>query len=64
MEHLTVDTTYMIISYYLDKESIEFLKELSSKGFLIYILDVSEGLTIPKIEGINKIDFKGVIQGE
>lgn len=59
-----VDTTYIIISYYLDKESTEFLRNLSSKGFIIYVLDVSDGLTIPNISGINKIDFKGVIQNE
>lgn len=51
--------TYVIITPYLDEDSIGILSKLKRKGILIKVIDVSLKSTVPHILGIEKIDYKG-----
>jgi len=54
--------TYVIITPYLDEESIGILSKLKRKGILIKVIDVSLKSTVTYISGIEKIDYKGELQ--
>ena len=53
------NSTYVIITPYLDEESVGILSKLKRRGILIKIIDVSLKSTVPYISGIEKIDYKG-----
>lgn len=53
------NSTYVIITPYLDEESIGILSKLKRHGILIKIIDVSLKSTVPYISGIEKIVYKG-----
>ena len=53
------NSTYVIITPYLDEDSANILSKLKRRGILIKIIDISLKATVPKISGIEKIDYKG-----
>ncbi len=53
------NSTYVIITPYLDEDSIGILSKLKRRGILIKIVDVSLKSNLPYISGIEKIDYKG-----
>ncbi|MCB2289963.1 DUF58 domain-containing protein [Clostridium sp. CS001] len=53
------NSTYVIITPYLDEESANILSKLKRRGILLKIIDVSLNATVPCISGIEKIDYKG-----
>ena len=55
------NTTYVIITPYLDEDSIGILSKLKRRGILIKMIDVSLKSTVTCISGIEKIDYKGEI---
>jgi uncharacterized protein (DUF58 family) len=55
------NSTYVIITPYLDEESANILSKLKRRGILLKIIDVSLNSTVPCISGIEKIDYKGEI---
>lgn len=57
------NSTYVIITPYLDEESVGILSKLKRRGILIKIVDVSSKSNLPYISGIEKIDYKGELQG-
>jgi uncharacterized protein (DUF58 family) len=56
-KHFNRNCTYVIITSFLNDESINVLKKLKRSGFAIKIIDISEKLTVPAIDGIEKIGF-------
>jgi uncharacterized protein (DUF58 family) len=56
------NSTYIIITPYLDEDSANILSKLKRRGILIKIIDVSLNSTVPCISGIEKIDYKGEIK--
>ncbi|MFX0549419.1 DUF58 domain-containing protein [Hathewaya histolytica] len=52
--------TYIIIASFIDEDSLNFLYSLSVKGIDIILIDVSSKLKLPKIRGIQKLDFRGL----
>lgn len=56
------NSTYVIITPYLDEDTVNILSKLKRKGILIKIIDVSLNSTVPHIMGIEKIDYKGEIR--
>lgn len=54
--------SYIILGFYLDKESINMVQELVSRGISIAMMDVSSDLRLPNIKGVKKFDFKGAIR--
>lgn len=57
------NSTYIIITPYLDEESVSILSKLKRRGILIKIIDISLKDNVPYISGIEKIGYKGEIQG-
>lgn len=57
------NSTYVIITPYLDEDSVGILSKLHRRGILIKIIDVSLKATVPYVSGIEKIDYKGELQG-
>ncbi|MCB2299432.1 DUF58 domain-containing protein [Clostridium tagluense] len=53
------NSTYVIITPYLDEESLGILSKLKRRGILIKVIDVSLKSTVPYISGIEKMDYKG-----
>ncbi len=53
---------YVLVTSYLDKESIDVLKKLVIAGFTIKIIDTSKDLSLPRIDHIEKIDYKGEVK--
>ena len=53
------NSTYIIITPYLDEESIGILSKLKRRGILIKVIDVSLKSTVTYISGIEKIDYRG-----
>ncbi|WP_435789306.1 hypothetical protein [Clostridium sp.] len=51
--------TYVIITPYLDEDSIFILSKLKRRGILIKIIDVSTNDTVTCISGVEKINYKG-----
>jgi len=51
--------TYVIITPYLDEDSVGILSKLKRRGILIKVIDVSLKSTVPFISGIEKLDYKG-----
>ena len=56
------NSTYVIITPYLDEDAINILSKLKGQGILIKIVDVSLNSTVSHITGIEKIDYKGEIK--
>ncbi|MGG7162866.1 DUF58 domain-containing protein [Clostridium ihumii] len=52
--------TYIIITSYLDDESLQLLKEKSKGGINLKIVDTSKNGDVKNIKGIEKICFKGM----
>lgn len=52
--------TYIIITSYLDDESIKFLKSLSKSKIKIKIIDISKDGSVESMMGIEKIFFRGM----
>ncbi|GCD12502.1 DUF58 domain-containing protein [Clostridium tagluense] len=61
IKDLNPNSTYVIITPYLDEDSVGILSKLKRKGILIKIIDVSLESTVTYISGIEKIDYKGGI---
>ncbi|MGV8983939.1 DUF58 domain-containing protein [Clostridium sp.] len=55
------NSTYVIITSYLDEESVGILSKLKRRGILIKVIDVSLKDTVPYISGIEKVHYKGAI---
>jgi uncharacterized protein (DUF58 family) len=53
------NSTYIMVTPYLDEESIGILSKLKRRGILIKVIDVSLKSTVAYISGIEKIDYKG-----
>jgi len=53
------NSTYVIITPYLDEESANILSKLKRRGILLKIIDVSINGDVPFISGIEKITYKG-----
>lgn len=53
------NSTYVIITPYLDEECVGILSKLKRRGILIKVIDVSLKATVPYISGIEKMDYKG-----
>ena len=56
------NSTYVIITPYLDEDAVYILSKLKGQGILIKIVDVSLNSTVSHITGIEKIDYKGEIK--
>jgi uncharacterized protein (DUF58 family) len=52
-------STYVIVTAYLDYDSIGIISKLKRRGISIKIIDVSSKGTVPSISGIEKIHYKG-----
>jgi uncharacterized protein (DUF58 family) len=52
-------STYVIVTAYLDYDSIGIISKLKRRGISIKIIDVSSKGTVPSISGIEKIQYKG-----
>jgi hypothetical protein len=52
--------TYLIITSYLNAESISILSKLRRTGFLIKLLDVSSKHNLPQVPGIEKAVYMEV----
>ena len=52
-------STYVIVTPYLDSDSIGIISKLKRRGISIKIIDVSSKGTVPSISGIEKIYYKG-----
>lgn len=57
-KHFNKNCTYIIITSFLNAESINVLKKLKRSGFMIKLIDISENSTVPAIDGIEKVSFK------
>lgn len=53
--------TYVIISNFLDENSIGVIKEIIHEGYKIKLIDTSVNGCIPSIRGVEKIVYKGEI---
>jgi len=56
------NSTYVIITPYLDEDAVNVLSKLKRRGILIKIVDVSLNSNVPHITGMEKIDYKGEIR--
>lgn len=52
--------TYIIVTPYLNEDSINVISKLKRSGVLMKIIDISDTGDIPAINGIEKIVFKGI----
>jgi len=59
IKDINPNSTYVIITPYLDEESLGILSKLKRRGILIKVIDVSLKSTVPYILGIEKMDYKG-----
>lgn len=53
------NSTYIIITCFLNSESQNILAKLRRAGVLIKLIDVSKDSTVPIIAGIEKVNYKG-----
>ncbi|MFT5874766.1 MAG: hypothetical protein ACI8WT_003743 [Clostridium sp.] len=56
------NSTYVIITSYLDEDSVGILTKLKKRGILIKIIDVSLKSTVPYILGVEKNNYKGELK--
>ncbi|MBZ9689169.1 DUF58 domain-containing protein [Clostridium estertheticum] len=59
IKEFSPNSTYVIITSYLDEESVGILSKLKRHGILIKVIDVSLKSSVPYISGIEKMDYKG-----
>ncbi|GLC29678.1 DUF58 domain-containing protein [Clostridium omnivorum] len=57
-KHFNKNSTYIIITSFLNDESVNVLKKLKRSGFTIKLIDISENSSVPAIDGIEKASFK------
>lgn len=57
------DTNYILVTTYIDEESINTLRKLKRLGYMISIIDSSTETDLPDIKGIEKIKCCGVREG-
>jgi uncharacterized protein (DUF58 family) len=57
-KHFNKNTTYIILSSFLNENSVQMLSRLRRSGFLVKLIDISEKSTLPSISGIEKAVFK------
>jgi len=53
------NSTYVIVTPYLDEESVGILTKLKRRGVFIKVIDVSLKSTVTCILGVEKMDYKG-----
>jgi uncharacterized protein (DUF58 family) len=58
-KELNNNCTYVVITPYLNSESIHVLSKLSRAGYDFKMIDVSPKCNVPKVSGMEKIDYKG-----
>ena len=58
------NTTYVVITPFLNEKSIGVLNKLCKSGFKLKIIDVSINGDVPFISGIEKITYRGEKQHE
>ncbi|MGH4119413.1 DUF58 domain-containing protein [Clostridium sp.] len=59
IKEFSPNCTYVIITPYLDEDSVFILSKLKRRGILIKIIDVSSNATVECISGVEKINYKG-----
>lgn len=59
VKYFNRNCTYVVVTPFLNENSINILTRLKKTGFLMKLIDVSDNGTVPEIEGIQKIDYKG-----
>lgn len=55
------DTTYVIIANHLNDTDIQVVKHLVNSGYKLKIIDISEDGINPKVQGVEKIHYKGEV---
>lgn len=56
---LSKNNAYIIITSFLDLESINYLRKLKLAGFSLNMIDVSRNDSVPSIKGIEKLSYEG-----
>ncbi|WBW97190.1 DUF58 domain-containing protein [Oceanirhabdus sp. W0125-5] len=56
------NSIYVVVTPFLDEESISILKKLSRRGIIFKIIDVSDDLNLPSVQGIEKLECTGEVE--
>lgn len=62
LSYLNADTTYVIITYYLNDKDIKIVREMIRRGYKVKIIDVSENGIEVNIKGVQTIRYKGEVK--
>lgn len=62
LPQLNADTTYVIISYYMNEKDINIVKEMVRRGYKVKIIDISDNGIEDEIKGVQKIRYKGEVK--
>ncbi|WP_017414076.1 DUF58 domain-containing protein [Clostridium tunisiense] len=62
LQHLNPNCTYVIISPYFNDKDINLITKMRKNGYRLKIIDVSLKSSLPNIEGIEKIVYKGGVK--
>ncbi len=60
-QQFNTNAIYVVVTPYLDEESISILRKLSKRGINFKIIDVSDDLNLPSIQGIEKLECLGEV---
>lgn len=56
---LSMNSTYVLVTSFLDKDSLNMILSLKKQGYIILIIDISEKGTVPSIDGLEKLWYRG-----
>lgn len=62
LPYLNTDTTYVIITHYLNGNDIKILKEIVRRGYKVKLIDISTEGIYEEIRGVEKIRYKGEVK--
>lgn len=55
----SINSTYVFVTPFLDKDSLNIILKLKKQGYIILIIDISEKGTVPSIAGLEKLWYRG-----
>ena len=61
-QQFNTNAIYVVVTPYLDEECISIIKKLSRRGINFKIIDVSDKLNLPSIQGIEKLECLGEVE--
>lgn len=62
ISYLNADTTYVIITGYMNERDVNVVKEMVRRGYKIKVIDISDSGNLEEIKGVEKICYKGEVK--